>query len=90
MTGAWYAETSAIIQRISPDRAWVRVAWCPACYRYTRFCAVYPPIYPSLHRFGCKAPPRAPVQLRIACIDRGVVMELSEPLHFAAGPMEGV
>ena len=85
----WYQETPAILERIGPGHAWARLAFCPGCYRYVRFCAIYPPIYPSLHRADCPRPPRAPVELRIGRIRAGRLEEVSDPLHFAAGPMEG-
>lgn len=84
----WYMEIPATLHRISPVEAWVRIAFCPTCRRYCRFSAVYPPIYPSLHRAGCTRHPRAAVELRIARMRQGEILELSGPLHFAAGPLD--
>ena len=88
MTGIWYQEIPARLDTTPEGDIWARVAYCPSCHRHCRFCAIYPPVFPALHRPGCTAPPLAPVQLRHARLRRGYLMELSDPLHFAAGPLE--
>lgn len=88
MRGIWYEEIPAKLDTTPEGDIWARVAYCPSCYRHCRFCAVYPPVFPALHRPGCTAPPLAPVELRHARLRRGYLIELSGPLHFAAGPLD--